>query len=41
LKVLEEHPSEAAALTTDALWCVVGDYGQRGRHGLASAGVAR
>jgi hypothetical protein len=35
LKVFEDHPSEAAAMQSDALWAVVGRDGQRKLHGMA------
>ena len=34
LRVLEDHPIEGAAVSTDVIWCVVGEHGQRKRQGL-------
>ena len=34
LAVLEDHPVEGAATSTDVIWCAVGEHGQRKRQGL-------
>ena len=34
LRVLKDHPVEGAAVSTDVLWAVVGEHGQRKRQGL-------
>ena len=34
LRVFEDHPVEGAATSTDVIWCVVGERGQRKRQGL-------
>ena len=35
LRLFEEHPVEAAGLSTDVIWAAVGERGPRKRHGLA------
>ena len=34
LRVFEDHPVEGAAVSTDVIWCVVGEHGHRKRHGM-------
>ena len=34
LRVFEDHPVEAAALSTDVIWAAIGERGQRKLHGM-------